>query len=273
MDELIQVKQLPIIEEQLRTLKDWADGIAAEAQSMVCTDETIQAVKKYRADIRKKLDELETQKKTVKTAVMAPYESFESVYKECISDPFKTADAVLKQKIDDVESEIKRHCEDDLREYFAELCAVHHLDWLTYERSGVKVDMASAKQKTPKKLREQLAVFVGGVSRDMDAIADMDDAEEITTEYKQTLDLARAVSTVLDRHRRIEAEREAAETRKQARIAEVEAVKKVEALAPPTVEPLQVEDKVYKCPFTVYATKAQLKKLKDFLNQEGIRYE
>lgn len=47
----------------------------------------------------------------------------------------------------------------------------------------------------------------------------------------------------------------------------------VEAAAPQIVEPPIEAEKVYRCTFTVSATKPQLKKLKDFMIQEGIRYE
>ena len=48
---------------------------------------------------------------------------------------------------------------------------------------------------------------------------------------------------------------------------------KVDAAAPPVVQPPVEAEQVYKCTFTVHATKPQLRRLKEFLNQEGIRYE
>lgn len=273
MNDLIQVIQLPIIEERLRSLKESVDKQVDDALALVCTEETVQAVKASRADLSKQFKELEEQRKAVKKAVLGPYERFETVYKECVSEGFKRADAALKSEIDDVESEMKRRCEDGLREYFAELCAAEHVEWLTYDRAGIVVDMASARAKTPKKLREKLADFVSGISRGMELISSMDDAEEIMVEFKRTLDAARAISIVQERHQRIEAEKEARALREEQRVWEAEAVAKVEAAAPPTVEPPIKAEKVYRCTFTVSATKPQLRKLKEFLNQEGIRHE
>lgn len=270
MTELIKVTQLPIIEERLRSAKDAVDERVSEAVALVCTEETVQTVKDHRAELRRQFDELEEQRKKVKAAVLDPYDRFEQVYRECVSDAFKSADAALKEKIDDVEAEIKGRCEAGLREYFAELCAARHLDFLRWEQAGVKVDMASAKQKTPKKLREQLARFVDRVSCDVARIAEMEDAEEIMAEYKQTLDAIGAMGTVQERHRRIEEERAAKEAREAARAREVEAVRRVETVAPP-VQP--EEDPVVRCTFTVRATKPQLRKLKEFMLQEGIEYE
>lgn len=279
MNDLIQVKQLPVIEEQLRSMKEQVEARTAEAMSLVCTEETVTAVKKARAELNNQFAELEEQRKAVKKAVMDPWEKFEAVYKECVSLPFKAADADLKNKIGSVESELKQRCEDGLREYFAALAAAEHVEWLEYERAGIVVDMASAKAKTPKKLREQIAAFVTGVARGVEVISSMEDAEEIMVEFRRCLDAAQAIGIVQDRHQRVEAERKAAEERKAALEAQRQAVQRVEAVAPPTVlqPPVQrmekPEEKVYRCPFTVIATKPQLQKLKAFLVQEGIKYE
>ena len=275
-EELIRVVSLPVIEEHLRSMKAVVDKQVNDALALVCTEDTVLTVKGVRSDLNKQFQALEEQRKAVKKAVLGPYEQFEAVYKECVSEGFKRADAALKGKIDDVESEMKKRCEDGLREYFAELCAAEHVEWLTYDRAGIKVDMASAKAKTPKKLREQLVNFVAEVAKGVNLIADMDDAEEIMVEFKKSLDAAQAITTVKDRHRRMEEEKAFRESRQEIRQRESEAAAKVEAVTPPAVQaPVEAkaeDEKIYKCTFTVRATKPQLRKLKEFLNQEGIEY-
>ncbi len=273
MNELIHVAQLPVIEERLRAMKETVDKRVGEALALVCNEETVQAVKAVRADLNKEFQVLEEQRKAAKKAVLGPYEQFEAVYKECVSDAFRAADAALKGKVDATEREIKQRCEDGLREYFVELCAAERIDFIRFEQSGVKVDMTSAKQKTPKKLREQLADFVSGIARSVELISGMDDTEEIMVEFKRTLDAPAAISAVQERHRRIDAEKEAQALREVQRAREAEVVAKVEAAVPTAVEPPVEAKQVYKCTFTVHATKPQLRKLKGFLNQEGIRYE
>lgn len=279
MSELIQVKQLPVIEEHLLSVKDEIRAKVSEAMAMVCTPETLTAVKATRAVLNNVFGALEEQRKAAKRDALAPWEHFEAVYKECVTEPFKQADAALRDKVQSVETGIKVACEDSLREYFAELAAAEHVEWLEYERAGILVDMASAKAKTPKRLREQISSFVTGVSRGVEVISSMEDAEEIMVEFRRCLDAAQAIGIVQDRHQRVEAERKAAEERKAALEAQRQAVQRVEAVAPPTVlqPPVQrVEkpaEKVYRCSFTVSATKPQLQKLKAFLIQEGIRYE
>lgn len=274
--ELIQVVQLPVIQERLRSMKEAIDREVSEACSLACTEETIQAVKNKRAELRKLLDGLEGQRKAVKSAVMGPYNAFETVYKECVADALKSADIALKGKIDEVESEQKRRCEDGLQKYFAELCAVHHLDWLTYERAGIKVDMASAKAKTPGRLRKQLAEFVVRVNDGVNLISSMDNADEIMVEFRECLDASKAIGIVLERHRRIEEEAASKSERETAKAKENEGVQRVlevqkSYLQPPTV--VAPEEPLLKCTFTVRATKAQLKRIKEFLEKEGIQYE
>lgn len=271
MESLIVVKQLPVIEEQLRTLKDRWEQRALDADAMVCTEDAIQAVKAFRAETRKEFDEVEALRKAAKRAVMDPYNRFEAVYKECVTTAFQRADNACSSKVSEVEHSMKRRCEDGLREYFAELCAARHLDWLAYERAGIKVDVASAKAKTPKKLRERLAAFVAGVAESVDRINTLDDAGEIMVEYQRTLDAAGAICAVKERHQRIEEQKKFQEARGAIRGQEAESVRRVEALAPPVA--VKEPEPIVKCTFTVRATKPQLGKLKEFLNMEGIKYE
>lgn len=271
MENLIEVKQLPIIVEYLGTQKEKWERDALEAESLVCTEDTLKAVKEKRTEIGKEFEDIEARRKAVKNAIMGPYNAFEAIYKDCITDQYRRAYASLTGKINEVEADIKARCEADLREYFDELCAVHHLDWLTYERVGIKVDMASAKAKTPKKLREQLTAFVASVAESVDRINTLEDSGEVMVEYQQTLDAAGAICTVRERHRRIEEEKKFREARAAIREQEAEAAHRVEALAPPVVA--KATEPTFKCTFTVRATKAQLHKLKEFLNLEGIKYE
>lgn len=280
---LIQVVQLPIITEQLHTLKDKWEQHAADAKAMVCNENTIQAVKKFRADINREFEQVEALRKAVKETVMRPYNDFEAVYKECVTKPKEAAEDSLKAKVSETEESIKKQCEDGLREYFAELCAAHRLEWLKYEQVGIRVDMASAKSKTPKKLREQLVQFVVRVSESVDRINALDNADEIMVEFQRTLDASVAIFTVQERHRRIERQRLEKESVEADKSAQEAAERKVEEsyqkyLKLPTeaIKPPYVDDNkiIPRCTFTaINATRSQLRKLKEFLNMEGIKYE
>ena len=64
-EDLIIVKQLPIIEEKLKGLSKEIDEKVKNALALVCSDETVKEVKKVRADLNADFKELETQSKMV----------------------------------------------------------------------------------------------------------------------------------------------------------------------------------------------------------------
>ena len=276
--ELIAVKQIPVIEERLISQKEKWEREVRDAEAMLCTEETLVAVKAARARCNQDFAIFEEQRKDVKRMILEPYNHFEAVYKDCVTDSHDLAVSAYNKKINDVESEIKRRCEEGLRDYFSELCAVHHLDWLAYERAGIKVDMASAKAKTPSKLRKQLTEFVVSVADSVDRIIALEDAGEIMAEYKRTLNASDAICTVQERRRRVEEQEKELEARKAVREQEDAMVRRVEALntpvvmeKPPEKDPNEI---IPKLTFTVInATRAQLRRVREFLNLEGIKYE
>ena len=271
---LMKVTQLPVIEEHLRSRKEQTEQRVAEAMSLVCTDETLTSVKNIRAEMNREFADAETQRKAIKAAIMEKYDSFESVYRECIADPYKRADADLKAKIDATESEIKSRGEERLLGYFRELCAVNEIDFLSFGQTGVKVDMASARAKTPKKLMEQIKLKVDGVAQDMKTIGTMgENAPEIMVEYKNNLDLSLAISVVNERHRRAEEEREAVKrhTVSPAARAAGDTVAAAPQVVPKRVEQAAVERLTVS--FRVTDTRERLRLLKQFLVSNGYQYE
>lgn len=281
---LISITSLPEIVENLHALRERWSGYAKDAAAMICTEETVQSLKKSRAEMRKEFDEADAQRKAAKAAYMAPWEAVEATYKECVSDAFKEADGILKAKINDFEGALKEACKGELAEYFAELCAANGVDFLSLDTAlnigGMKIGISDAKSASQRKLKKGLSAVVENIVKGIEQINTMppEDVAEIMSEYKTRFDVGDAVATVQARKRRIEAEREAAEKRKAAQEAREAAAAKVDAVAPPTTEnadfeAVQAAERVYKIAFTIYCTKAQGLKVRDFLKQEGIRYE
>ena len=268
--ELIVVRQLPVIEEHLRAIKESTIERTTAALSLVCCEETLQIVKAARTELRKEFENLEDQRKQVKAAVLAPYEQFEEVYKDCVSKQFKHADAALAQKISAVENGMKENCEAGLREYFAELCEANNVDFLRYEQAGVKVDLTAARAKKPTKQRNQLEQFVLGIACDLRMISKMDDAEEIMVEYKRNLSVAKSVAAVQERHHQIEAEKISAAQRQEVQAQEQKAVERVQSFAPPVAA---VKEETLCLTFSVTDTKPRLRLLKQFLDANGYKYE
>lgn len=277
--ELMAVKQLPIIAERLESIRAETEDKVNAALSLVCTDETLQTVKKVRADLNRDFAELEAQRKEVKRAIMKPYEDFEALYRECVTDVFQSGIGQLGGKIDAVEEELKAVCRDKLDAYFCELCAVKGIDFLTFGQTGVRVDLASARQETPKKLMEQIRLSVESVAQAMETIQTMPDGSEIMVEYKKNLNLTAAIMAVQDRKNRIveekkrQEEREAAERELEKRRSELAAFEDDIPPAPlPQTAKVEAEKKLT-VKFTVTDTKERLSLLKRFLTENGYKYQ
>nr|DAP16351.1 MAG TPA: Protein of unknown function (DUF1351) [Caudoviricetes sp.] len=272
---IIVVKQLPIIVEQLQEVKAEVTAKVEQALSLVCTEDTVKDVKKVRSDLNKELKDYEECRKAVKKAIMTPYEQFEAVYKDCISDTYKKADTELKGKIDSVENELKEQKKAEVKGYFDEYLTVTGIDFVTFENANINVTLSASM----KSLKEQAKAFVDKIVDDLNLIDTQEHKDEILYEYKQSLNVSNAITTVANRYKAIEEAKAREEERKAREQAEAEAAAKVEsvveAVAPPTVEPIAppAPAKVQKFSFTVTASESRIEKLIDFLESEEFDYE
>ena len=287
-EELVIVRQLPEIEEHLRDFKANVDRRVNEAMQMVCTEETLSSVKTVRAELGKTFKGLEDQRKEVKKMILAPYEAFEKVYAECVSNAFKKADADLKKRIDEVEDGLKAQKAERIKAYFAEYCEALGVDFVPFERVVPNI----IRSVSDKKYKEQCAAFIDHVSEDLAMIAEQEHADEIRAEYKRTMNASQAVKIVADRHRAIEAEKAHAEEQRMAAEARQQAAEKVEEVLavpeqkrkyhpspedympfePPASEP-QEQEPPYNLRFSVTETKEKCTALKKFLVDGGYHFE
>ena len=276
MKDLIIVKQLPQIEEHLKELSTEIDKKVENAKSLVCTEESVKAIKQIRANLNKEFKDLETQRKNVKEQILAPYMQFEEVYKTYISEKYESADVDLKTKIDNTENELKTQKEQEIKDYFEEYKTANDIDFVTFEQANINVTLTASK----KSLKEQAKKFIDEIVDDLKLIETQDCKEEILVEYKQTLNISRAIQDVANRHKLLEEEKRKQEEKSK----ELEEISKFtnanipneipstaqEILAKPTVEE---REEILTLKFTVRGTKEKLKELKNFLIQGGYDYE
>lgn len=277
MKDLIIVKQLPQIEEHLKDLSTEIDKKVENAKSLICTEESVKTIKQVRADLNKEFKELEVQRKTVKEQILAPYMQFEEVYKTYISEKYKSADIDLKQKIDSTENELKRQKEQEIRDYFEEYRTANNIDFITFEQAKISVTLSASK----KSLKEQAKLFIDKVLDDLKLIETQDCKEEILVEYKQTLNISRAIQNVTNRHKLLEEEKRKQEERKTAitynekhELTRESAEKLEQIFNKPLEQPQIVEqEEILTLNFKVRGTRSKLKELKKFLEDGGYDYE
>lgn len=236
-NNLIIVKQLPVIEQQLLSVKSAIEQRTQTALAMACTEDTVKEIKKERAALNAEFKALEDRRKNVKAQVMAPYEAFEAVYKECASDIYKDADAKLKQRIDDVERTLKQEKANQVTAYFNEYRDSLGLDFVSFSDAKIAVTLGVSM----KKLKEAAKDFLDRVKSDLDLIQSQEYPEEILVEYKRTLEVNGSILAVKERHARILAEQARAAARREAQEREAAAVQQVEAAAEAWAAPEPVE--------------------------------
>ena len=304
-NEIIVVRQLPVIEEQLRSVKESIQARVDAVLAMECTEETVKEVKKARAELNAERRDLESRRKEVKAKIEAPYKAFEVVYKSCAGDIYDDADRKLAEKIRAVENELKERKAVSVKSYFAEYRASLNLpeDLADYERAGINITLSASE----KSLKAQAKAFLDQVSDDLKIMRRYPEYEEILYEYRRCWRAAQAVEIVYERHRLIEKERKRREAEQEAiRKAEehVETVRQViddeEQFATPaameapadefhapivepvsevksddeaTTEPESIPERRYSAAFRVVGTIGQLKAMKKFLNDGGYEYE
>lgn len=275
--DLIEIKQLPIIEEQLKNVSAVIDERVKNATSLVCTEENIKTIKEIRAEINKDFKEFEEQRKAVKEQVLKPYNDFETIYKECISDKFKNADIILKGRIEVVENELKAKKENEVKEYFEEYRNANNIDFIEYKQTKINVTLSASM----KSLKEQAKVFIDKIIDDLNLIETQEHKAEILVEYKQNLNVSNSIMTVTNRFKAIEEEKKR-QLEKAQQLAEESLKEQSEATEKTLNNFFKVNEE--KDEFVIIPTKRkitikfdlydeELEKLKRFLEISNIEYE
>lgn len=270
--ELMVVTQLPIIEEKLKSLSEEIDKKVESAKSLVCTEENVKTIKQVRADLNKEYRDVEGQRKRIKEQVLAPYMQFEEVYKQYISDKYKSADIDLKQKIDAVENELKTQKEQEIKDYFEELKIANNIDFINYEQAKINVTLTASK----KSLREQVENFINKISDDLKLIETQENKAEILVEYKKDLNVSKAITEVVNRKEEL-MKLQQQEVEKSLQEEKNKLQENLNNLANANIQENDInekyQEKIYTITFTVTGTAPRLKQLKDYMIREGLQYE
>lgn len=290
-DSLIVVQQLPIIKEQLHSIKAQAQESVKEALSLACTEETLKVVKERRAALNRDRKDLDARRMAVKKQIMQPFEDFDEVYKECVTDVYGPADEALKGKITDVEAGLKADKEKKVKDYFVEMVKASGVEWVTYEDVGVAVTLTASLKSLKAKVKE----YVEKVAADVACINGMENAPEIMAEYKLCGSLVVAINSVSQRKDRIAREEAERKQRLEAQLRAQEAEKAVLDVAeeelsapqvmgaePPVMDEQETEDSQKESTeqvmnakfafmgrtFQCRGTLTQLRELKSFVNDK-----
>ena len=296
-ENLITVQQLPVIVyERLESVGQEIDKriAALDLDKQLVTEDTKKAVKDTRAMLNKELKDFEEQRKRIKDQVVAPYEAFEKAYKTFIKEKYEKAEGILKVKIDEFDKRLKADKEARIRAYFTELCQANNIDFLPFERLGLKIGLSDSD----KSLKDIVNTNIDNVVKSLEFIESLTDPDEykaeILADYKQTLDVMIAINNAKYRKQqretelqRLEAQKAAAEQARlaaEARAKEVAPLQAPEEVPAPAIQEAPVPPQEVPAPtpqevvpdlvvtnFVVQGTMEQLRALKAYILSNNIK--
>ena len=273
--QILVLKALPVIKTYLENLSVEIKEKVDKSLSLVCTEDTVKDVKKVRTELNKEFQELEAQRKNIKSAILDKYYEFETIYKARVANLYNEADNSLKEKIANVEYQLKKEKEEEIREFFEEHCKDKNVN-VQFERMGLNITLSASI----KSLKEQTLAFIEKIASDLQLIELEEYKEEILLEYNKTLDFANSKLVVVQRHKQIEEMQKRQEelARKKAEeekvIEAVEEVIEEEITSPELVEDeVEEEQQMMVVAFQVTATVEQIRELKQWLKERNIQYE
>lgn len=267
---VLECTQVPVIVENLLDMAASYQSKLDYIATLPRDDDGMKAVKALRAEARKEFEALDAKRKEVKQKVMEPYNKAERIFKSFVTIPFDALDKACKEFSDGVEGEMKARCEEELKEYFSELCAMKGIYWLKWEKLGFKVDMGTARLKEPKKAMETIKSRVEKICADLDVLSHMEGSGEYLAEYESCLDVSEAIQRV---NIRKEAQQIAEQNRekREARQAQAAVIRQAMPEVGTLVMPQQ--DKKFRVTFTVTATMPMLRAMKAWLEDKKIDYQ
>jgi hypothetical protein len=282
-NEIIKIKQLPVLEEQFNAAGAEVDKRLAIVADMVVTDENRKEVKKIRAELNKEFKAFEDQYKKIKSEVLEPWLKVEAAYKENIKEKYSAADKTLKTRIDEIENELKDEKAEKLKNWYMEYAAALNVSsFAIWPIPDLKIGLT----ESDKKLRDGAKAYIDAIVSDLELIETQEHAAEIMAEYKLSRNASAAIKAVVDRKEREAAEAEAAREREAAKAEEMKRQAEfaqatqpetiapaatAEAIEPPTVD--QPEQPEQYIAFKVYGSREEMKAVIGFMRSNNIRFE
>lgn len=252
------------IKEQAIMIKNWYD-------SLVITEDMLKDIKSEKSQINKAKDTVATYRKDIVKEFKKPIEQFELLAKETesiLKEAYDTCNEAVKR----YEDETKAKKTEEVKAYFDEYAESLKIDFVEYERLGINVTLTASM----KSLKEAVKVCLDKIASEIDLINIQKEEliPDMLVEYKKTLNVANAIKNVTDRHKAIEEEKARQEALKVLKAEAVKQEKKVEqVLEAPKEIVEEPKPQIYKATFNVFGTIEQIKELKDFMNERGIKYD
>ncbi|MDL2276585.1 DUF1351 domain-containing protein [Breznakia sp. OttesenSCG-928-G09] len=273
IENAVTLKQAPVIEYSvIDSIGEEVDKqLAFLDKDLVVTEDNKKEIKKLRAELKKSRTKLDDARKVIKKAVNDPYLEFENLLKSKALAKYDEADAKLKAKIDEIENAQKANIEKAVREHFEQIAAENNIDFVSFDELGINITLSSKTLE----LQNYCDTYINRIVSDLEIIDKQENKERILVKYKScvTLDnaLSYAINDVANEIEQENALKEKAQMEKKSDHQKEEAIKN-EPVKKNAVDKSE-DNQIHKMTFTVTGTMQQLKRVKEYLIAEGVKYE
>lgn len=266
-----KIKSLGEIESNIKDVKDFAIQLNDYYKNLIFDENSMSIAKEEKAKVNKFKEQVSTYRKDIIKQWKEPIIQFETMAKDTeaiLTDTYST----INTQCSKFDEEKKQKKEQELRLFFNEYCKSYEIDFIAFENIGLNITLAASE----KSLKEQIVAYLDRIKSDLMVIDSQENKVEVFVEYKDCLDLNRAILAVNDRKKKQQEELKRLEEFVDQKMkletqATAEALQKFipnteEIIVPKVVE----ETKQFEMTFTVKGTMEQLKKLKEYLKRENL---
>lgn len=261
-----ELKGITQIEDNINDVKEYALKLSDYYSIKEFDEDTLKDAKNERAEVNKFKDKVSDFRKEITKKFNEPLEKFTNDAKETEKILKETYD-IINGQIKAYEDKQKQEKEEEVKNYFNELCEAENIDFVDYEQANINVTLSASM----KSLKEQAKKFVDKVVDDINLINSTQFVDEIMIDYKKDLNVSRAITEVNNRHAELEKVKQQKEEQVEQKLNDKEMLNRIDNLSAPKVE--KTSEEVFEMTFKVRGTKEQLKAVKEFLVNGGYDYE
>lgn len=270
------IKSVGERESNMKEVKSYVENLNSYYKSVTFTEETLKEAKEEKAKINKFKKQVADYRKNIVAAYNKPIKLFEGTAKETeqlLTDTYNE----INLQVTNFENKQKQLKEQEIKEYFEEYRIANNIDFIKYEQAKINLTLTASM----KSLKEQAKNFIDKIIDDLNLIETQEHKAEILVEYKQTLDVSSAITTVTNRFEAIEEEKKKQEEIKRVQenitqMSNANISKETPSTAQQIIQTPKVEtkEKLFTISFKVKnEPKSRLKLIKDFLENGGYDYE
>ncbi len=270
-----QIKSVGEIESNMKEVKGYVENLNNYYKNISFTEETMKEAKDEKSKVNKFKKQVSDYRKNIIAEYNKPIKVFENTAKETEKILLETYNTI-NQQVSNYENKQKEIKEKEIRDYFEEYKIANNIDFITYRQVGINVTLSASMKNLKGKVRE----FIDKIVDDLKLIETQDHKTEILVEYKQTLNVSQAITSVTNRFKAIEEEKK----RQEQKVVHIEmnenheiTQKSYEQLEnvfnKPLEQPKEENEEILTLKFTVKGTRTKLRELKQFLESGGYDYE